>query len=376
MKEKILFIGHRDKFYGAESVLLEVIGFYAAQGHQCDVALPLGLSSGFSDKVRSEGLQARIVKAPYRIINPRWWLSIIILPWNAIFGFYLLFYAKLRKVEVIYSNTCLNIVGAYLALLLNKKHLWHFHEQPTSSDFRWIPTFLFPVYRYLLRRERTTVIFISKVQKELWEQELGMTFEYYVILYNPPRKLPPPAPESGFDGLSFGFLGSFTGPKNVLMLQDCFMQLKAKYPEQPMRLLIMGNGPLKARILQKAGLSEAESGMKLIDYSSDVKPFYDAINVLVLPSVFESWGLTALEAISLKKATIVTCNTALSEILRDGQDCTFIDPNTPMSLFNAMESLVLKPALLDIMANTGFETLKNMSLREKFEAALLKILKD
>lgn len=374
--KNILFIGHSDKFYGAESVLLRIIKLVSLNDYKTHVVLPVTFKNDFRSAIKSEQIKANVFRSIFRVVNPRVYLSLPIIFWNIISAVHLIKYTRDKKIDIIYANTCLNIIGAYVAFVLNKKLLWHFHEQPTGSDFKWIPRFLFPLYRYLLKRKNTTIIFISHIQKNLWEIELQIKLDNSIVLYTPPRKITLTGPSSAHTGIHFGFLGTFTPPKNIIMLISMFKNLNIKYPDQEMKLIIMGDGPMYDEIKGKIIALKLSNNVSLLKHQSDVKNFFNTIDILVLPSIFESWGLTALEAMSLQKAVIVTKNTALTEILDNEKECLFIDPSQESTVLIAMERLLIDPEFRKSIIRRGSEKLNRMNMFDGFEKNLLGLINE
>ncbi|MBC9910589.1 glycosyltransferase family 4 protein [Chitinophaga varians] len=371
--KKILFIGHRDMFFGAESVLFRIISHALGnKAAEVSVVLPYGRSNGFREALR-ETENVSVIRSPFRLVNPRALLSLLIMLWNNMALLQLWVVCRRKRINVIYSNTCINIIGPLLAWILNIEHIWHFHEQPTGGSFRWIPAFLYPLYRKLLKRRQNLVVFISHQQKELWEKEFGITIPRSVVIYTPARflrKQEVPVRQA----VVFGFLGSFTRPKNILPLINCFGTLQHKYPEIPARLHIMGGGEQKGEIMRTIQALGLDGQVSVLPHSRDVDDFFAGIDIFVLPSDFESWGLVAMEAMSIEIPTIITSNTSLTEILTHREDTVFIDPAQPDELLRAMEEMLIQQVFRDNIAKRGYQKLKALNLEAAFEKEVSKLL--
>lgn len=373
--KKIVFIGHRDLYFGAESVMFRIISFL--QNNQLAeplVILPKSNHDGFRQQLHKEGITEAGLFS-YKLIGGSLFRCVLCLAYNTITLFKLIFLFRKRNIDLIYTNTSVNILGAMLAWALNKPHIWHFHEQPTGGDFKWVPKGLFPLYRYLISREGTMIVFISKTQKELWEKEFGIGMINYEIIYTPPVFLPEPLVSPAKEILSFGYLGSWTESKNLLSLINSYSRLKDKYPSLPSRLVMMGGGESEATIKRAISQLKLDDQIVFMEHSSNVLPFFAAIDVLVLPSYFESWGLVVLEALSQQKATIVTSNTGLKEILKQNEDCIFVNPLDKDQLFTAMEKLLLNPAYREQLAINSYHTLKKLELSGHFEDSIRSLFK-
>jgi len=374
--KKVIFIGHRDLYFGAESVMFRIINFLKKNAvAEPIVVLPKSVHSGFSEQLGQEGMSA-FAHLNYKLIGGGLIRCLICLLYNTPALLQLLLSLRKTKIDVVYTNTSVNIFGALLALALHKPHIWHFHEQPTGGSFKWIPTGLFPLYKFLINRKGTKVIFISCTQQGLWEKEFGFAINNFEIVYTPPVYLPlSKADRQKSELVSFGFLGSFTESKNLLSLIDSYARLKRAYPKIATRLVLMGGGESEPSIRKAISALPGKEEIIIMQHSANVLPFYSMIDILILPSFFESWGLVVLEAISQQKASIVTSNTGLTEILKQNEDCIFVNPFDQEELYKAMEKLVLEPEYRENMKVNSFRTLEKLGLTGKFEVSIRLLFK-
>lgn len=369
--KRVIFIGHRDLYFGAESVMFRIIGFLKKNSlAEPLVVLPTSAQSGFRIHLQQEGITAAAMRR-YKLIGGGFFRCILCLIYN-IPALLLLWSSFRRKnIDTVYTNTSVNILGPMLALILNKPHIWHFHEQPTGGSHQWIPQGLFPLYRFLINRKNSQVIFISRTQKDLWEKEFGFTIQNFQIVYTPPVALPIPEKPRQPDGvLNFGFLGSFTESKNLVSLINAYAQLKNRLPALHSRLVLMGGGEAEDVIRRTIAAVHCRDEIVILEHSSNVLPFYHMIDIFVLPSYFESWGLVVLEAISQKKAVIVTSNTGLTEILKQNVDCIFVNPFNQDELNGAMEKLVVEKEYREQISASAFHTFEQLGLSAHFDQSI------
>jgi glycosyltransferase involved in cell wall biosynthesis len=378
---KVVFIGHRDMYFGAESVLFRILLLLREKNIAVPlVVVPRSKDDGFSSKCKEENIEVK--HAAYKLIGANYFRAILCLGYNAVGLVKLIIHLRKEQVDTIYTNTSVNIIGPLLALMLNKKHIWHFHEQPTNGNFRWIPKGLFGLYRFLIRREGTTIVFVSNAQKALWEQAFHIKIPNHKVIYSPPEEMHEVKTFKGDELkadkalVTFGFLGSFTHSKNIPGLLAAFAKLRSNYSVLNVKLLLMGAGEMEPAINKEINRLGLESEVKILAHSTVISPFFSEVNIFVLPSYFESWGLVALEAIQHRKPLIVTCNSALSEILKNEVDCLFIEPSVESSLYIAMERLLFDPDYRDKMANHAYCTLKSLDLNAKFESSIISLFKE
>ncbi len=81
-----------------------------------------------------------------------------------------------------------------------------------------------------------------------------------------------------------------------------------------------------------------ESGhLRLLGHRDDVAEIYSALDLLVVPSDAEAFGMVALEAFASGLPLIVTRTTGALEVIRNCMGVTVIDPNSPHQLVSAIE---------------------------------------
>lgn len=104
-------------------------------------------------------------------------------------------------------------------------------------------------------------------------------------------------------------VGQFTYEKNQLLTIDVFKKIKQKIPEA--KLILIGDGPLREKIEEKIrNLKLQESVIltsRLLPLNSPLlAAFYQKADVLVFPSLIQSWGLVPFEALAFGTIPLVS----------------------------------------------------------------------
>jgi glycosyltransferase involved in cell wall biosynthesis len=100
--------------------------------------------------------------------------------------------------------------------------------------------------------------------------------------------------------------------------------------------LIAGEGPLRQRLEQwRAGLAHPEA-VELRGHLEDLVPFYQGLDVLVLPSLAEGFGLVAAEAGACGVPVVATRASSLPEIIEDGATGLLVPPGDAHALAAAL----------------------------------------
>lgn len=106
-----------------------------------------------------------------------------------------------------------------------------------------------------------------------------------------------------------GNVGRLHEQKNQLFLLEIFLCFKRK--KENIKLIIIGNGPLESKLKEKAKKLNLENDVIFMGNRRDVNEVYQAMDLLLFPSLFEGLGIVAIEAQT--SALPVLCSTNLPE---------------------------------------------------------------
>ena len=95
-------------------------------------------------------------------------------------------------------------------------------------------------------------------------------------------------------GFIAGFVGRLSDQKNPLFAVDIFAELKKKKPDAVMWMA--GEGELKDRIEDRIRELQLQNDVRLLGRRNDVSELMQAMDVLLFPSVYEGFGIAAVEA--------------------------------------------------------------------------------
>lgn len=355
---------------GAETVLLEVLKVARLNPEaKLTLVIPFEKDEVLVRKLSSSNIDIDLVRLPYKIIRESLLLSVRNIVYSLWAVAYLSFFCKRNRVDVIYSNSSVNFIGAVVARLLSLRHIWHIHEQPDDRK-KWIAEPLVGIYRRLFCRKRNTVVCISRITLNLWETFLGVRLDNAQVIYSPIKEFPFGEEREKSASFVFGYAGSLDANKNIRTLLDAFKIVRER---SDVELRIAGTGPDSA-LLRQYVRSEGIEGVDFVGFQSDLTSFYRSIDALVLPSFNESWGLVALEALSWGKALVLTRVTGLREVLEERKHCLYIDPHSVQGLCDAMSELLSDAHLRETMKEQGRELLRELNLNENFRRKIQSLL--
>lgn len=96
------------------------------------------------------------------------------------------------------------------------------------------------------------------------------------------------------DTLIIGHIGRFMTQKNHSFLIDVFKELKKL--NQNSSLLLVGQGPLEKEIKEKVITLGLQDSVKFLGQKENVHLLYQAMDIFLLPSLYEGLGMVAIEA--------------------------------------------------------------------------------
>lgn len=163
------------------------------------------------------------------------------------------------------------------------------------------------------------------------------------------------------DGLLIAYVGRIEPTKNVITLIKAFGRIALEFPDA--YLLIAGSNSGYAVELQaycRDIASAISDRIKFgVDFPVEEKGLvFNALDILVLPSHNESFGLVFLEAWSCRKPVIGTSIGAVRDVIRDGVDGLLMDIGSEMSLAAKLNELIGNKALRTSMGEKGFVKVK------------------
>ena len=158
-----------------------------------------------------------------------------------------------------------------------------------------------------------------------------------------------------------GYAGRIERTKNVQLLVESFLEIAEKHSNA--HLLIAGSGEAHIKELQLtiAGfpLHVQQRIHWEIKFSNDVKPLiFNSLDILVLPSNNESFGLVFLEAWSCKKPVIGAAIGAVKDVIAEAKDGLLMEPNNRESLTQKIALLIDDKELRNQMGAAGYAKVK------------------
>jgi glycogen synthase len=235
------------------------------------------------------------------------------------------------------------------------------HATEAGRHQGWLPEELnkcIHSVEWWLAREANRVVVCSEYMRWEVSRLLEIDGEQVTVIPNgveaPRWQADPPAVDAArarFAGAGplVGFAGRLVYEKGVQHLLSALPELRRRYPG--LRMVIAGDGPHRAH-LQSAvigmGLDRAVSFAGFV--GNDLAPTMAATDAFVVPSIYEPFGMVALEAAAAGAPLAVSATGGLAEIVQPGvTGVTFPAKDSP-ALADAVSGLLADAASARRMA--------------------------
>lgn len=148
-----------------------------------------------------------------------------------------------------------------------------------------------------------------------------------------------------------GFVGQLDERKGIGVLLSAFALILQEIPE--VRLLIAGAGPLQEMIESEMRERQWLGRVILAGFVNEVANVMQAIDVLLLPSFWEGFGLVIIEAMACSRPVIATNASSMPEIVADGRTGFLIEPGDHHALAARAVELLADEDLRRRMGEAG-----------------------
>ena len=167
-----------------------------------------------------------------------------------------------------------------------------------------------------------------------------------------PRELPGPDVRAaararwGFakDDFVIGHAAAFTREKGQDLALQAALLLRPRLPRA--RMLLAGDGPERSQPGMIELASKAAGIAQLPGFVDNLDQFYAALDLYIMPSRSEAWGLTALRAMAYGLPVIATDVGGLPEMVEQGKSGWLVPPESPEALAGAIVDAASDPVRL------------------------------
>ena len=202
-------------------------------------------------------------------------------------------------------------------------------------------------------RAATQLIAISEATRRDLVRWTGVSAAKITVVYHGvDERFKPVAPELsaaaaaryGLRGPYLLFLSTIQPRKNLVGLIDAYAQARAEHPDLPALALGGKPGWLTAEIERRAADLGVAEHVRFLGYvaDADVVPLLSGAAIYLLPSLYEGFGMTILEAMACGAPVITSNVSSLPEVAGDA--ALLVEPRDIGGLAGAIGALWRDPA--------------------------------
>jgi len=281
-------------------------------------------------------------------------------------GFLFYFPSTLRQLLTILGRERIDIVNIHYAipsfgcfgvlrLITRKRLVVSLHGSdlvPIEPEQRGLHTGV----RYLLRSAHSIVVPSQGFRKELVQQLPEFAPRVQVIhngvRFDSSTEGPiPRAPDVKRPYLLC--VAAHNRKKGIDVLLKAFVKVRGERPD--LRLRLAGEGPLTPSLVKMAESLELTDSVEFLGAQSqaEIAHLLRGCEVFVLPSRAESFGISALEALLMRRPVVATAVGGLPEVIVPGKSGILVPPDDPDRLAEAILRVLGDSDLRESLAKSG-----------------------
>ncbi len=274
-----------------------------------------------------------------------------------------------NQIEILHTHSSRpNVVGRLAGILCGKiKIVAHYHNAVGSKgeqdDF---------ILDQLLADHSDRLIACSESVRQIILEKTGLPEEKMEVLFNgvdlkqfradldpnalkKEMKLPPRRHV-------IGMIGRISKEKGQADFIQAARLIKQTFPKSIFLIIGGTSNQTKVADLRKLAISlDLEKEVIFSGYVSDIEKVYAVLDLLVVPSHWEGFGLTLVEGMASGKPIVATDVGAISEVVVPGETALLVPPSSPDVIASKVIHLLKNPKQARRMGEKGQERAKTFS---------------
>lgn len=172
------------------------------------------------------------------------------------------------------------------------------------------------------------------------------------------------------------FVGRLVPEKGVQVLLQAMPAILRRCPEA--KLVVAGQGPMEDALKNQAQSLGIGYKTHFCGYLDDTERnrLYACADVAVFPSLYEPFGIVALEAMAAGVPVVAADVGGLGEIVRDGENGLKARPGSASSLADHIARVLTDPGLADHLNSRAASWIKNVYNWEKIAGRTLTVYEE
>ena len=157
-----------------------------------------------------------------------------------------------------------------------------------------------------------------------------------------------------YGGIKLGCIARLSEQKGLTYLLDAMSLLTVK----DIRLFIVGDGELRNELENKVKELHLQNSVTFLGYRKDIVECINSFDFCILPSVFEGFGLVAIEAFMNSKTLVATDIPGLNEVVTN-KNGILVPAKDPTALASAIDKLAMDATLRQELASQAKKDYEN-----------------
>ena len=157
-----------------------------------------------------------------------------------------------------------------------------------------------------------------------------------------------------YGGIKLGCIARLSEQKGLTYLLDAMSLLTVK----DIRLFIVGDGELRNELENKVKELDLQDSVTFLGYRKDIVECINSFDFCVLPSVFEGFGLVAIEAFMNSKTLVATDIPGLNEVVTN-KNGILVPAKDPAALASAIDKLATDATLRQELSSQAKKDYEN-----------------
>ena len=332
-KNNILHISRTMDIGGAERIVYQLATDLKDEFDQVHVASTGGL---WEEKLAENGIQHHRIldvdsKQPATVLKILASLSKII---------------KENEITLVHTH---HRMAAFYIRLLQMRHPKLIHVYTAHNVFKD----KLPLYGFALKNAKSVAVG-EAVNKNL-KEDVGITDSR--VIYNGVvlKETDDQVDEIiSYGGIKLGCIARLSEQKGLTYLLDAMSLLTVK----DIRLFIVGDGELRNELENKVKELHLQDSVTFLGYRKDIAECINSFDFCVLPSVFEGFGLVAIEAFMNSKTLVATDIPGLNEVVTN-KNGVLVPAKDPAALASAIDKLATDATLRQELASQAKKDYEN-----------------
>lgn len=352
MPMRVLHVIKATGIAGAEKHLLQLLPGLRARGIDAwllllqEAALP---QDEFARLLREQGV-------PVEQHTMQRHIDVTLLPW-------LTGYVRQQKPDIVHTHLLHAVLYGTLAAKTTGAHTISSHHND-DPFLRRAPLRL--TYRQYWRMMDAGIAISAYVAAFCRAIEGAPADKLHVIHYGLPA--PPPTHDSAArtmlrreigvskDAQLVGMIARLTEQKGVTYGLQAFARVSQRYPDA--HLVIVGDGELRAALEAEARALRLTPWTHFLGWRPDAAALMRGLDVLLMPSLWEGFGLVLLEAMAAALPVVASSVSAIPEIVLHGETGLLVPPGDVEGLAVALDRLLRDAPLRQHMGLLGLDRLE------------------